>query len=144
MTAITVEVVVKKNIKEVWGNWTGPESIMQWNRASEDWCCPKAVNNLAVGGAFSYTMAEKDGMARFDFAGIYTKIEPYQSIFYTIGDGRNVEVYFRQLDDGTTKITETFDAEKTHTIEQQRDGWSAILQSFKRYSEAGADIPKAP
>jgi hypothetical protein len=29
----------------------------------------------------------------------------------------------------------SFDVETTHSIEQQRDGWQAILNNFKRYAE---------
>ena len=30
----------------------------------------------------------------------------------------------------------TFDAETTHSEEQQRQGWQAILNNFKKYVEA--------
>jgi hypothetical protein len=36
---------------------------------------------------------------------------------------------------GDTKIIETFEAEDTHSIELQRDGWQAILNNFKKYVE---------
>jgi hypothetical protein len=29
----------------------------------------------------------------------------------------------------------TFDAEETHPVEQQRQGWQAILDTFRRYVE---------
>ena len=32
-------------------------------------------------------------------------------------------------------IRETFDAEETHTAEQQRAGWQAILDRFARHVE---------
>ncbi len=32
-----------------------------------------------------------------------------------------------------TKVRVTFDAEETHSIEQQRDGWQAILNNFARH-----------
>jgi hypothetical protein len=35
-------------------------------------------------------------------------------------------------------IRETFDSESTHTIEQQREGWQAILDNFARYVTAQA------
>jgi hypothetical protein len=30
-------------------------------------------------------------------------------------------------------VRETFDAESTHSIEQQREGWQAILNNFAQY-----------
>jgi hypothetical protein len=41
--------------------------------------------------------------------------------------------------DGTPGVTvrETFDAEETHSIDQQRQGWQAILDRFARHVEAG-------
>jgi hypothetical protein len=37
---------------------------------------------------------------------------------------------------GSIIIRETFDAEETHSPEQQRQGWQAILDRFARYVEA--------
>ena len=33
-------------------------------------------------------------------------------------------------------VREAFEAEGTHTREQQREGWQAILDNFKRHVEA--------
>jgi hypothetical protein len=43
-------------------------------------------------------------------------------------------VDFKALD-GKTEIVNTFDAETQNPIEQQREGWQAILDSFKTYAE---------
>ena len=34
------------------------------------------------------------------------------------------------------RVRVTFDSEPTHSIEQQRDGWQAILNNFTRHVEA--------
>ena len=39
-------------------------------------------------------------------------------------------------EDGKTKVVETFEAESTHSIEIQRDGWQAILDNSKKYAES--------
>ena len=57
-------------------------------------------------------------------------------IEYTMSDQRRVRVAFVESADGTTVVRETFDAEDTHTAEQQREGWQAILDRFARYVEA--------
>lgn len=135
MSSITVDVTVNRDIDHVWRCWTDPQCITKWNQASADWHCPKAVNDLAVGGKFSATMAAKDGTASFDFEGIYTKVEKNGTIEYALGDERKVLVTFEKMSDTSTKITETFDAETENTVELQRSGWSAILQSFKSHCE---------
>jgi hypothetical protein len=44
-------------------------------------------------------------------------------------------VEFITAPEGVT-VRETFDAEPTHSIEQQRDGWQAILNRFAHHVEA--------
>jgi len=70
----------------------------------------------------------------FDFAGTYTKIIEHQLIEYSFGD-RSAQVEFAEGTSGV-HVTVTFDAESSHTEEQQRDGWQAILNNFKRHVEA--------
>jgi uncharacterized protein YndB with AHSA1/START domain len=36
----------------------------------------------------------------------------------------------------TTEVVETFDAEDSHSADMQRDGWQAILNNFKKYTES--------
>jgi uncharacterized protein YndB with AHSA1/START domain len=78
-------------------------------------------------------MEAKDGSAGFDFAGTYTDVVEHERIAYTLGD-RAAEVVFRPTPAGTA-VRVTFDAEDTHTIEQQRQGWQAILDNFRRHVE---------
>lgn len=50
-------------------------------------------------------------------------------------DDRVVSVEFTQGAEGKT-VRETFDTEPSHTIEQQRQGWQAILNNFASHVEA--------
>lgn len=131
---ITVETTVAAPIEEVWRAWTTPEDIKQWNAASEDWHTTAATVDLRVGGKFSSRMEAKDGSMGFDFAGTYTKVVPHRLIECEFG-GRILVVQFIPSATGIT-IRETFDAEGTHTPEQQRAGWQAILDRFARHVEA--------
>ena len=134
-TAITVEATVKSPIEKVWSSWTEPKHITQWCSASDDWHAPHAENDLRTGGKFSTTMAAKDGSLSFDFNGVYDNVQPNKLIEYTIADGRKVKISFS----GTgkeTKVVETFEAESENPIDLQRDGWQAILNNFKKYTEA--------
>lgn len=133
---ITVETNVAAPIAEVWRAYTTPADIMQWNAASDDWHTTAASVDLREGGSFSSRMEAKDGSFGFDFAGIYTKIVPHELIEYAFGE-RMARVEFGGSD-GAVTVRVSFDAEDTHSIEQQRDGWQAILDRFKGHVEAGA------
>ena len=132
---ITIHTEVAAPIQSVWDAWTLPQHITQWNFASDTWHCPHATNDLQPGGAFSWRMEAKDGSMGFDFEGTYERVEPQRLITYTLGDGRLVEIHFRQEGD-TVVLSESFETEGTHSDEQQRDGWQAILGNFKRYAES--------
>jgi uncharacterized protein YndB with AHSA1/START domain len=132
---ITVSVTVQAPVDKVWEYWTLPEHIEQWNYATDDWRTPWAENNVRPGGKFDYRMEAKNGTRGFDFKGFYETVKPNEAIEYTLADGRKVKVIFtgRAYQTG---ITETFEAEKTSTPEQQKEGWQSILEHFKKYAEA--------
>jgi uncharacterized protein YndB with AHSA1/START domain len=131
---ITVETLVKAPIEKVWSAYTSPDDIRQWNAASDDWHTTRSAVDLRVGGAFSSRMEAKDGSDGFDFAGTYTGITPNSRIEYTFGDRAGV-VEFNAHPGGVT-VRVTFDAELEYPVEQQRDGWQAILNGFARHVEA--------
>jgi uncharacterized protein YndB with AHSA1/START domain len=133
-TKITVETHVAAPIEEVWRAWNTPDDIKQWNAASDDWHTTKSAVDLRIGGAFSSRMEAKNGSMGFDFAGTYTKVVEHKLIESIFGD-RVLLVEFIPSHDGVT-VRETFDAETTHSIEQQRTGWQAILSNFKRHVES--------
>jgi len=128
---ITVETTVNAPIANVWSAYTTPDDIKQWNAASDDWHTTSASVDLRVGGEFSSRMEAKDGSFGFDFAGTYTKIVPQELIEYSFGD-RVCVVEFRPGANGVT-VSVTFDAETEHPIEQQREGWQAILNNFAKH-----------
>jgi uncharacterized protein YndB with AHSA1/START domain len=132
---ITIEAVVNRNSSDIWTLWTQPEHITKWNQASDDWHSPRAENDLRVGGRFLIRMEAKDGSMGFDFSGVYNEVIEHKKIYYTMDDGREVETLFSE-ENGETKIIITFDAENENPLEMQRDGWQAILNSFKKYAEA--------
>ena len=92
---------------------------------------------MRVGGSFSSRMEAKDGSFGFDFGGTYDVVEDHKNIEYSLGDGRKVKIKFAPEGDGT-KVTESFDAEGTHSIEMQQGGWQAILDNFKKYTESNS------
>lgn len=130
---ITVETTVAAPVEKVWQAWTTPEDIKQWNAASDDWHTTAASVDLRVGGTFSSRMEARDGSMGFDFAGTYTKIVPQELIVCEFG-GRELVVEFTRTANGVI-VRETFDAEETHSIDQQRAGWQAILDRFAKHVE---------
>ena len=131
---ITVETVVKAPLARVWSCYTTPEDIKQWNTASADWHTTRSAVDLRVGGAFSSRMEAKDGSFGFDFAGTYTKVVPNTLIEYSFGD-RHGAVEFVASANGVT-VRVTFDAAVDNSVEQQRQGWQAILDNFAKHIEA--------
>lgn len=132
---ITVETFVNAPVEKVWKYWTLPEHITQWNNASDDWHTPRAENDLRIGGKFLSRMEARDGSMGFDFEGIYEKVELFKLIEYGLADGRKVKISFLPAD-RKTKVVESFDAEKINSPELQKAGWQAILNNFKKYTEA--------
>lgn len=131
---ISVETTVAAPIAQVWRAYTAPEDIKKWNAASDDWHTTRASVDLRIGGAFSSRMEAKDGSMGFDFEGTYTNIVDQKLIAYSFGD-RTAQVEFSPAPKGVA-VRVTFDAEDTHSAEQQRQGWQAILNSFARHVEA--------
>lgn len=131
---ITIHTTVLAPKQKAWEHYTQPEHITQWNFADPSWHCPFASNDLSVGGRYVARMEAKDGSFGFDFDAVYTAVEPSESFTYEFG-GRLATVSFRTISDGT-QVTVTFDPETENPIELQRSGWQAILNNFKKYTEA--------
>ncbi|REA63456.1 polyketide cyclase [Dyadobacter luteus] len=134
-TVITVETIVNAPVEKVWEYWTSPEHIVQWNSASDDWHTPRAENDPRTGGKFSSRMEARDGSFGFDFEGVYDEVQPLSLISYSLGDGRQVRIIFETQGE-QTKVIESFDAENQNPIDMQRAGWQAILDNFKKHTEA--------
>lgn len=134
-TVITVENTIDAPVAKVWEFWTKPEHIIKWCNASDDWHTPRAENDLKVGGKFASRMEAKDGSMGFDFGGVYDAVRTNEYIEYTMSDDRKVKINF-SAQGNKTKVVESFEAENTHSIEMQQGGWQAILDNFKKYTEA--------
>ena len=131
---ITVQATVRAPIETVWKAYTTPEDIIQWNAASDDWHTTRSTVDLRPGGAFCSRMEARDGSFGFDFEGTYTNVVAHSLIEYEFG-GRTATIEFKDGASGVS-VQVSFDSEETHSIEQQREGWQAILNRFKSYAEA--------
>jgi uncharacterized protein YndB with AHSA1/START domain len=130
---ITANIALKKQI--VWDLYTNPLHIINWNFASDDWCCPRASNDLKVGGKYVGRMEAKDGSFGFDFEAIYNEVVEGEYFVYTTPDNRVIKVAFQSIGD-STEVNIEFDAENQNALELQQNGWQAILNNFKSYAES--------
>jgi uncharacterized protein YndB with AHSA1/START domain len=64
---------------------------------------------------------------------MYTEIQPGENFAYQFGD-RTATVNFTE-NNGNTELTISFDPETENSVELQRNGWQAILNNFKYYTE---------
>jgi uncharacterized protein YndB with AHSA1/START domain len=131
---IRINAIVDAPIEKVWEYWTKPEHIVNWNFASDEWCCPSASNDLKVGGIYTSRMEAKDGSFGFDFKVVYNEVSEYKFISYTMEDGRKAETTFKVSEDGV-EMTTLFDAESENSRELQQQGWQSILNNFKKYTQ---------
>lgn len=131
---ITVETAIHASAEKIWAAYTSAEQIKKWNFALDTWHCPSASVDLREGGQFTSRMEAKDGSMGFDFAGTYTKLIENERIEYAFGD-RNATVDFIPEGDHT-RVRVSFDPDGQYPVEQQRGGWLAILDNFKKHVEA--------
>ena len=130
---ITITATIAADKQKVWDYYTYPEHITQWNFADPSWHCPVAANDLQPGGQYFARMEAKDGSIGFDFIANYTEIQPGENFTYQFGD-RTATVNFSE-NNGNTELTISFDPETENSVELQRNGWQAILNNFKHYTE---------
>ena len=130
---ITVTATIQAEVNKVWDFYTNPQHIIGWNFADPSWHCPKAENDMKIGGTYKARMEARDGSFGFDFEVVYTDIELGKSFSYAFGE-RTAQVTFEPLDTQTI-VTISFDPENENPIELQRNGWQAILNNFKSYTE---------
>jgi uncharacterized protein YndB with AHSA1/START domain len=130
---ITISAIVAADKQKAWDFYTMPVHITKWNFADPSWHCPSASNDVRIGGKYVARMEAKDGSFGFDFEAIYSAISAGDFFTYEFG-GRVAHVSFRE-NNGNTEVTVTFDPENENSIELQRNGWQAILNNYKKYTE---------
>ena len=132
---ITIQANVSADLEKAWDCYTLPEHIINWNFADPSWHCPKAENDMQIGGTYKARMEAKDGSFGFDFEGVYTKIVKGRRIEYAFGDRRATVEFLPNGD--RIMIRVSFDPETTHSLDQQRAGWQSILDNYAKYTSRG-------
>ncbi|MFD2200941.1 SRPBCC family protein [Shivajiella indica] len=132
---ITIDAIVNAEIGKVWQYYNHAQHIVNWNFASDDWCCPKVETDFRAGGKYLARMEAKDGSFGFDFEAVFDEVLEQEKVAYTMPNGRRVDIAFQE-ENGQTNVQIQFDPEQTHPREMQQDGWQAILNNFKKYVES--------
>ena len=76
--------------RKVWELFT-KQSISSTGILHESWHCPKAENNLEIGGEFFIPWRPKINLVSFVFTALTQKLFRIKKIEYFIEDGRKVE-----------------------------------------------------
>lgn len=134
-TKITIQATILADLGKAWACYTEPSHITQWNFASDDWHCPRASNDLVVGGKFYSRMEAKFGDIGFDYEGTYTEVLPEEGFTYKLTDEREVRIRFIEKEE-YTQVVVIFDAETENPLELQEQGWQTILNQYKKYTES--------
>jgi uncharacterized protein YndB with AHSA1/START domain len=134
-TKITVTAFVKTSLQTAWEAWTKPDHITRWCFASDDWHAPRAENDPWAGGKFLTRMEAKDGSFGFDFEGVYDEVIEKELITYSLADGRQVLITFKEVEGGVA-VSETFDPENENPRELQQNGWQSILDNYRKHAES--------
>jgi uncharacterized protein YndB with AHSA1/START domain len=130
---ITISATIAANKQKTWNYYTQPQHITNWNFADPSWHCPTASNDMRLGGKYIARMEAKDGSFGFDFEAAYTEINPGENFTYLFGE-RHATVKFIETGN-QTEVSVIFDPETENPIELQKNGWQAILDNFKKYTE---------
>src|SRR5690606_6993982 len=131
---IRISTEINADCQAVWTSYNNPIHISKWNQATPDWQTTRTEIDLNVGGKFKHRMEAKDGSFHFDFEGTFTQIEPNKNLSYVLDDDRKVDVIFSEKS-GKTTVSVNFEAENQNDVEMQKNGWQAILNSFKNFVE---------
>ena len=133
MNKIVVTATIHAPIEKVWDCYINPTHIVNWNFADPSWHCPRAENDMKIGGTYKARMEAKDGSFGFDFEAVYIAINEGKS--FTFEFGSRISTYeFNELG-AHTLVSITFDPETENSIELQKNGWQLILNNFKLYTE---------
>jgi uncharacterized protein YndB with AHSA1/START domain len=113
----------------VWKAYTDPAHIVQWAFAN-DWESPYAETDVRPGGAFRIGMRPVDHSEEgFAFSGTYREVKP-DRIVQDLGDGRVMTTTF---DDQGGKTKLTLSVEMAMSEEQERAGWTQILEHLAQH-----------
>jgi len=131
---ILIQIAVNSDLQTVWAYWTDPRKIVDWYTGHKDMYTEKSINELIVGRKFCHSMKSNDGNISFLFKGIYTRIDPCNTLSYRMDDKRLVHTSFIEKNSKII-ITKEIEMEEQNPLESQAIWWRNVLSNFKRHVE---------
>ena len=135
MENINIEISILAPLDLVWECFTEKKHIEKWYFTSDQWHCPRADNNLRVGGSFNFRIEAKNHKFGYNFTGMYDEVIPKELIKLHVSDGRLVELRFLCKDEDMVTIEQSFQPEKGTPRGMQRENVYGILNNFHKYVE---------
>jgi uncharacterized protein YndB with AHSA1/START domain len=116
----------------VWQAYTDPKSIVKWMFA-KDWEAPFAETDVRPGGAFRIGMRPADHSEEgFTLDGTYREAVRPERLVQELSDGRVMTTTFEDQK-GKTKLT--LSVEMAESEEQERTGYTQILENLAKHVE---------
>lgn len=129
---LTLTRVLDAPLDLVWDACTKPEHLVRWMSA-KTWETPSADVDPRPGGHFKIKMRPQDRSEEgFMFDGTYAEVRRPERLVMRVGDGRLVTITLGDAGAGKTKIT--FVIEMAMSEEQERQGWTEILDKLEAHA----------
>jgi len=116
----------------VWKAHNDPKHIVHWCNAGDGWTTPFAEVDLRPGGVFRIGFGSPDGKNDFVYEGVYGEVVEPERVVQLLGEDRKVITTFVEVD-GKTQVSIELTLESVNGAEQQRHGWSVILENFANH-----------
>ena len=130
---ITITRVLNAPRALVWETLVEPKHLVHWFHASDDWTTPYAKTDPKVGGTFDIGFAGPDGKLAFAFEGSFTEVTPPSRLAYVIADGRPVTITLTEEGKNRTHLELILTLETENSEEQQRKGWTEMVDNLEKY-----------
>jgi uncharacterized protein YndB with AHSA1/START domain len=128
--ALTLTRVFDAPRELVWKAYTDPAHIVKWMFA-QDWETPFAETDVRTDGKFRIGMRPADHSEEgFVFDGTYREVVKPERLVHLLSDGRIMTTTLQDVG-GKTKLTLT--VEMAESEEQERQGYSQILENFAKH-----------
>lgn len=129
---ISVHSTVHGSLTIVWREFNEPSSIIQWD-VSPNWYTTWCTNDVRVGGRLEQLIEPRGKGSPFNFCATYTTVDPMRSLTWQTAEGQTVRVEFTESEDGRVEVHQTFSGDPALSVEEQRDDWQRVLDSFARH-----------
>ncbi len=130
---ISISVAVRAPVEVVWVTFNEPSSNLRWDTSAE-WYTASCTNDVRVGGYLNQRIAPRGPGEPLFYTARYVRVEPRRLLEWETPEGQRVLVEFAE-NGGLTDVKQTFSADPTLAVEEQRDDWQGVLDNFAQHVE---------